>query len=114
MGREAREELRRAFGVTSRMVDKALHNDSDSDLAKRIRSLAMQKGGVLMAAAPLCETFFDADGVIRQYFPNGALLSLSKADGGCELWFDGRLVDRWDRVLLSDLEGIQERAESLK
>lgn len=41
-------------------------NDGN-DLAKKIRSLALQRGGIVMVEAPEMDTLHDADGYMRQY-----------------------------------------------
>lgn len=116
--KEDREFITKAFGVTERTVFNALRFDEkrgDTDLAKRIRKMAMERGGIEMAVVPVMETLFDADGYMRQYFPNGALLELSKEKGGTSaLWYDGERV--WhtdDDVVTSEIGGLQRRARAL-
>lgn len=50
-----RSFLTDAFGVSKKTVQNALTYVSDSPLALRIRSLALQKGGVEMLAMPVDE-----------------------------------------------------------
>jgi hypothetical protein len=72
--REVRQDIMAAFNVTGKMVYYALNFDAkrgESDKAKRIRVYAKQKGGIVMIVAPEVETIHDADGYMRQYFPNG-------------------------------------------
>ena len=69
--KETRDFLQQAFDVTGTMVWYALNFDEkrgQSDLAKRIRSLALQKGGVVLNIGPEVETIHSADGRMRQYF----------------------------------------------
>jgi hypothetical protein len=40
-------ELRKMFNCTKEMVWKALNYKSDSDLARRIRKIALDRGGVI-------------------------------------------------------------------
>lgn len=44
---ETKRSLRKTFDCTKEMVWQALNYKSDSDLAKRIRKLALEKGGVI-------------------------------------------------------------------
>lgn len=44
---ETKRDLRTIFDCTKEMVWKALNFKSDSDLAKKIRKLAIDKGGVI-------------------------------------------------------------------
>lgn len=56
--KENREFLMRAFGVTERTLYYALRYDGvrgDSDLAKRIRKAAIERGGVAMVTLPAAE-----------------------------------------------------------
>ena len=115
--KEDREFIMEALDVTERMVFYALRLDNerrDTDTAKRIRKLAMERGGIVMVVVPEVETLFDADGYMRQYFPNGALLEISKDDGSGDLYFKGGRVWHTDCVMWSEIDGIQERARALK
>lgn len=53
--RDVKAFLVRAFGVEEKTVRNALTYVSDSPLALRIRSLALQKGGVEMYVVPADE-----------------------------------------------------------
>ena len=92
--KEDREFIMKALGVTERTVFNAIRFDEkrgNTDLAKRIRKLAMERGGIVMVVIPEIETLFDADNYMRQYFPNGALLEISKDDGNAAIYFKGEL-----------------------
>ena len=80
--REDREFIMRAFGVTERTVFNAIRFDEkrgNTDLAKRIRKLAMERGGIIMVKHPEMETLFDAD-----WKSHATLTLLAKQD--CPLW----------------------------
>ena len=65
--KETRDFLQQAFDVTGTMVWYALNFDEkrgQSDLAKRIRNLALQKGGVVLNIGPEIETIHSADGCV--------------------------------------------------
>ncbi|MGN0875361.1 MAG: hypothetical protein ACI4OZ_09265 [Akkermansia sp.] len=115
--KQNREFLASAFQVTQKTVLNAIRfdeNRGNTDLARRIRKLAMQRGGIIMAEAPLAETIHDSDGYMRQYLPNGALLEFSKhPDGGCDVFHRGIRVRHYDQVLISDIPRIQHWAASL-
>lgn len=81
--KEDREFIMKAFGVTERTVYNAIRFDEkrgNTELAKRIRKLAMERGGIVMTVIPDVETLFDADRYMRQYLPNGVLLEFSLID----------------------------------
>lgn len=67
-----------ALNVSPSMVDFALRFDAkrgNSDLAKRIRKLALHRGGVLMNELPAFETIHNTvAGEMVQPFENGAKL----------------------------------------
>ena len=113
-----REFIMSAFGVTGKTVQNALRFDEErgnTDLAKRIRKLAMDRGGIVMTVSPEVETLHDSDGYMRQYFPNGAELEFSKKeDCGCDVLHKGKVVRHYDRVMLSDIAAIQEYASGLR
>ncbi len=115
--KETREFLRKAFGVTDVMVWYALNFDpkrGQSDLAKRIRSLALQKGGVLLNVGPEVETIHSADGRMRQYFPHGVLLEADTRNTGLvAVYKKGELQRSWDNPGVRELDEIQSWAMSL-
>lgn len=66
------------------MVTYALNYDpqrGNSDLARRIRSLARQKGGYNLFTAPMSEVVHDADDTMTQYFSNGMHWVCNKKTG---------------------------------
>lgn len=83
IGKKDREFIMQAFGCSERMVFKAIRYEdgSETELAKRIRKLALERGGIEMAVVPLTETLFDADGYMRQYFGNGTMMELDIRHG---------------------------------
>ena len=113
-----REFIMSAFGVTGKTVQNALRFDEErghTDLAKKIRKTAMDRGGIVMTVSPEVETLHDSDGYMRQYFPNGAEVEFSKKeDCGCDVLHKGKVVRHYDRVMLSDIAAIQEYASQLR
>lgn len=109
--KEDREFLAKVFGITPRMVFNAVHFESDSELARKVRKLAMDRGGIVMVEAPEAETLFDADGYMRQYLPGGVLLEFKYSDNSCTVFVKGEERRRFDDVHVSDIPYIQEFAE---
>ena len=99
---EDRQFLAKAFNVSSVTVWKAL------------RFAARERGGIVMAVAPVMETLHDHDNVIRQYFPNGALLEISKNDSTGVVTYKGEEVRHYDNVTFSNIDSIQNFAAALK
>jgi len=115
--KETRDFLQQAFDVTGTMVWYALNFDEkrgQSDLAKRIRNLALQKGGVVLNIGPEIETIHSADGRMRQYFPHDVLLEAdTRSTGLVAVYKRGELQRSWDNPGVSELDGIQNWAMSL-
>ena len=115
--KETRDFLQQAFDVTGTMVWYALNFDEkrgQSDLAKRIRNLALQKGGVVLNIGPEIETIHSADGRMRQYFPHDVLLEAdTRCTGLVAVYKKGELQRSWDNPSVSELDGIQNLAMSL-
>lgn len=114
--KENREFLKRAFKVSAPTVARALtfnERGGMTEKAARIRSLAQQRGGILMVATPWMETFHDADNYMRQYCPNGVLIELDKNTGRGELLRDGRVLKRYEHVMVDQIPAIQAEAEKL-
>lgn len=112
--RENREFLEKAFNVSSVMIWKALTFESDSDLARRIRKMAIERGGIEMCFCPVLETMHDNDGYMRQYLPNGVLLEFNKNDGTGSVFLRGEEVRRYENVMVSGINDIQNWAMTLK
>ncbi len=114
-----REFILNLFKVTGRTVDNALRFDAErgnTDLARKIRKVAMEHGGIVMVVSPEAETLFDADGYMRQYLPNGVLLEFEKeaGNGGCNVYLKGDMVRRYDNVQVRGIPAIQNWAATLR
>lgn len=115
--KEDRELIMKALGITERTVFNAIRFDSkrgDTELARKVRKLAMDRGGIVMVELPEVETLHDADGYMRQYLPNDTLLEFSREDGGCDVFHKGEKVRRYENVVVSDIKNIQSWALALK
>lgn len=111
-----REFIMKSLKVTERMVYYAIRFATDTDLARRIRKLAMERGGIIMAVIPEAETLYDADGYMRQYLPNDVLLEFEKeaGNGGCDVFHKGVKVRHYDNVAVRDIPAIQDWAATLR
>ena len=85
-----KEWIMQAFDVSLVMVNHALGFDKkrgNSDLAKRIRKLALHRGGVLMNELPVFETIHNtASGEMIQPFENGAKLVMVWTTGNVKVF----------------------------
>lgn len=115
--KEDREFIAKAFGISERSVFNAIRFDDrrgGTDLAKKVRKLAMDRGGIVMVEIPEIECLYDADRYMRQYLPNNTLLEFSFEDGGCEVFHKGKKVRRYENVVVSDIKNIQSWALALR
>ena len=111
-----REFIAKALDITERTVFNATHFENMSegnDLAKKIRTLALQRGGIVMVDAPEWEVLHDADGYMRQYLDD-VLLEFSKEKPTCDVYKKGEKVRHYDNVMTSDIQGIQDWASTLR
>lgn len=115
--KEDREFIMKALGVTGKSVLNAIRfngSRGNTELARKIRKLAMDRGGIIMVEVPEIETLFDSDDYMRQYLPNNTLLEFSFKDGGCDVYHKGEKVRRYDKVTVKDIPGIQNWAAALR
>ena len=119
VSQEVRNEIRKAFGVSNQTVVNALNYSggtrSQSDLAKRIRSMAMNNGGRHMLYLPECETIHDeGTGEMIQTFGNGAKLIINKETGNAMVTYpNGCPYLGYENVIVRQIPALQEIAASL-
>ena len=115
--RSQREFLAKAFGVTKEMVSYALNFHpvkGQSDLAKKIRCLAVQLGGFELVTAPASEVVHDADGVFKKYFENGWMWEADKNTGLLVVLDEkGNLKKSIENAKVADIDAVQREIESV-
>lgn len=115
--KEQREFLCKAFGVTKQMVSYALNYNQtwgQSELAKKLRAMAIRRGGCVMVCAPESAVVYDADGMMRQHFENGMMWEGDKHTGRLELKDErGAVVECIEHATLRDIERVQARVSAL-
>lgn len=110
-----RQFLMKLFKVTERTVFNALALDNpSSDLRKKIRKAAMNRGGVVMVTSPEMETLHFADGTMYQTLPNGAHLEFYRDDNTGHVFYKGEEVAVYDNVTVSKIYEIQAQAADLR
>lgn len=115
--KEMRQKAMKVFHVTEQTVFNAICFDSkrgDTDKAKRIRSYILQNGGIVMVELPEVETIHDAEGMMRQYFPNGGIIEVNKNTGDAAIYFNGEKIVSFDNIYVWQLELLQEVASKMK
>ena len=114
--KEDREFIATALDITERTIYNATHYtdmNEGTNLMKKVRTLALQRGGIVMVEAPELEVLHDADGYMRQYLGD-VLLEFSKTEPVCDVCKQGEKVRRFDNVMTSDIQGIQDWAAGLR
>lgn len=114
--KETREFLIKAFNTTRMSVWRALYFDGragNTPLARRIRKAAQLRGGVLMLNGGYMETLHDADGYMRQYFPNGVMIEWKKDTAHVEIIKNGSVAAKYDNVTMPQFADIQATAERM-
>lgn len=117
ISKEVREKIKRTFGISDAMVSYALNYNEQkgqSDLAKKIRKVALENGGRHMVSWPECETIHDANGMMTQTFDNGSKIEVNKNTGDA-CWFDPKGVKRGEQksITIQQLYVMQELAASI-
>lgn len=112
---ETREFLIKAFKKDRRTIYNALAVvDAENDLHKRIRRLALERGGMWVTTLPVEETIHCADGVMRQHMANGAEIVADRHTGLVTVRDrHGETVRTWENPRINEMEAIQEVAASL-
>ena len=115
--KETREFITKAFrGISRQTLWRALRFDDinkGTATERRIRKMALNRGGIIMVTAPQMETMHDADGYMRQYFPNGVMLECDKNTGRVDIIKDGKSVKNYQHVMLDQFPAIQAEAQSM-
>lgn len=106
--------LAKLFRVTRVMVWKALSFESDTDLAKKIRKAAIERGAQHVVELPIFETIHDSEGRMTQTFPGGAVMVCYKDTGAVEVYHAGELVERYEDVSIAQLDSIQQLCATIR
>ncbi len=111
---ENRAFLAKAFRVDERTVRNALSYAYSSDICKRIRKLAVERGAVKMVTCNEAECIFDSDGNMIQLLPNGAVIEISKETGNADVYLKGILMIHVDDIHAREIKALQQSAMVLK
>lgn len=115
VGKENREFLKRLFGCTERTLYNSLDLQMPStEMRKRIRKAALERGGEIMVTLREMDTFYLADGTMVNALPNGAVLRFYRDDSHGEIWFKGNLVERRENVNVQEIFEMQVKAASMR
>lgn len=115
VSKDVHEKIMKTFGVSGKTVNNALNysggSRSETDLAKKIRKMAMENGGRRMAYWPECETIHnEGNGTMVQTFGNGAVLTIDKHTGDAKVEFKGKVMKRDKDISVRMIYVLQEYA----
>lgn len=117
-------QLARLFGKSRQTIWAALNYVTDSDLAKKIRKVALNMGGVVKnnfqtpeGFMPNCETKYrHGEGTVLgiiQTFPNNVRVEFENKKEIATISCDGEVIKVFEKVLLRDWTRIVYEAQSL-
>lgn len=105
---EVRESLRRAFGVSDKTISLALNYRRDTDLSRKIRTLAIRKGGKIYDAEEMA-TIHDSGTKMIQTWGDRIRLEADKSTGVVVWYVDGKKRGERSDVSIADLLVLQHR-----
>ena len=111
-----REFIAKALGTSDVMISYALNYDDQngmSEKAKKIRALALQRGGIAMVMAPMSEVVYMCDDVMRQYYADGSQWECDRKADVMEVKDrHGEVVERIEHPKVSDVMRVQQMLEA--
>ena len=112
---ETKTFLMKAFKCSRQAVWQALNFKRDSDQARRIRQLALKRGGKLTDGyMPKCETTHEeVEKTMTQTFGPRVKLVVDKETGDVSVYVDGQLKDSYKSITVPDLMQLQYEVEQM-
>lgn len=112
---ETKTFLMKAFKCSRQAVWQALNFKRDSDQARRIRQLALKRGGKLTDGyMPKCETTHEeVEKAMTQTFGPRVKLVVDKETGDVSVYVDGQLKDSYKNITVPDLMQLQYEVEQM-
>lgn len=110
---EGRQFLMKAFGCTRAMVWKALTFKSDSDMARKIRHLALQRGGELVGVPEGETTYEEVEGTMTQRFGGRVKLVYTMATNMYAVYVDDIVERTGDAGDVINFMKVQQEVELL-
>lgn len=110
---EIRQFLIKTFGCSRMHVWKSLNYESESDTARRIRKLALQKGGKLVGDyIPDCDTTHEeAEKTMTQHFSSRVKLVLYKPTNEVTVYVDGKVDRKETTASIPEFMNLQKEVE---
>ena len=107
---QVRTELRDAFEVVDDTIGRALNYRNNSDLSKKIRAMALRKGGQVVDDSNRFDTIHDANGRMIQTWGDGKVrLEVSKETGDAVWYVDGKERGKKPALSVAGLMALQQK-----
>lgn len=112
---ENRAFLQKTFKCSKKHIWSALTFASNSDLARRIRTLALQRGGILSDGyMPKCETTHDtARMIMEQRFGSRVMIVADRRSGAVKVVVDGKEREKYENLSIAEFMQLQYETELL-
>lgn len=112
---ETKTFLMKAFKCSRQQVWRALNFERNSDKARRIRQLALQRGGKLTEGyIPGCETMHDtAERTMTQTFGRRVKIVADFSGGDVTVWVDGEKRDTYSNLSIPEFMQLQNEVEQM-
>lgn len=107
ISKELRVELQELFGVVDDTIGRALNYKTHTDLAKKIRTVALQKGSRSTKADMV--TIFESNGDMVQTWGDKARLVANMTTGDVKVFVNGQLDRQYKDMSITDLMKEQRR-----
>ena len=112
---ETKTFLMKVFGCSRQAVWQALNFKRDSDQARRIRQLALKRGGKLTDGyVPDCDTVFnECENKMEQVFGTRVKIVYNRETEETQVLVDGRLKDSYKGLDIPDFMQLQNEVEQM-
>ena len=112
---ETKSFLMKTFNCTRQAVRQALTFQRNCDQARRIRHLALQRGGKLTDGyAPKCETSYEeGEKTMTQRFGSRVKIVAHRETGNVSVFVDDRLKENYENLNVCSLMQLQSEVEQM-
>lgn len=112
---ETKAFLIKTFGCTRQAVWQALNFERNSELARKIRTLALKRGGKLTEGyIPDCDTSFnESDGTMDVTFGERVKIIVHRDTDAVEVLVDGDVKDSYEKLSVFDFTQLQHEVEQM-
>lgn len=112
---ETKAFLIKTFGCTRQAVWQALNFERNSELARKIRTLALKRGGKLTEGyVPDCETSFnESEGTMDVTFGERVKIIVHRDTDAVEVLVDGDVKDSYEKLSVFDFTQLQHEVEQM-